>query len=564
MAINELLFKVVNSVKMGQANIMLCTMMYLAWRYLQRRSYEHEAKLCIAEDCPVPDHTALISSVTYKIASFMCLFVANVLLQRFISFCIQASHRAVLLQYLNLKYQSFQKIGAGAIHCLIFRRAYALTDFLECLISAVIPKVGSLVFTLEILGRHLPRNLVLGMVVSTGAFVALALWIQRGRASMRHNINSFYEDSNTKRLDILTNYERIVTYGGLEEEVEKYYVSLEKYTSLRQLYEMSRDAVEFVSALFLLLLSVYVISELNRSTNVSGDAFSAAILMIEQLKETAYYLLRDIDILLTAYSSLQHSKFDEADIENNKNKVQLGSFEKSIVLQNMSVKFGSSVPLKGLDLVVAKGEKVAVVGANGSGKSLFVKAVAGLVEYGGSIRIDGFEISELSRDTLSRLASYVSQNISMFNSTILDNLRAGVKSISEEKLVDLCKKFGCHDLFAEIGYTKGVGDRGRYLSGGQRQRVALLRAIARNTEILIFDGAFNGLDEASEERFVRSLRDNLEGSTVLCVVQSLGLLGNFDKVLFFSEGGLEAGSFEELRRNSQGFRSFYSLGNSAA
>lgn len=551
----KLLFKVANSVKLGQASIVACTAMYLVWRYLQRRSYELEAQLCIANECPVSDSQVLVSSAICRTASLLCFFLASVLLQRFISLCCQASHRVILLQYLSLKYQSFQKIGVGAIHCLIFRRAYALTDFLEGLLSAVIPKVGSLAFTLQVLGRHLPRSLALGVAMYAGVFTSLVLWIQKRRTGMRQSINSLYEDSNAKRLDILANYEKIVTYGSLEEEINKYYVSLEKYTSLKQLYEMSHDAIELISALFLLLLSTYIISEL-KDTSMPQDAFSAAILLTEQLKDVVYHLLRDIDALLTAYSNLQHSKFERGDIESNEGKVCLNSFEKGIVLRGMSVRLGASVLLEGLDLAVAKGEKVAVVGPNGSGKSLFIKAIAGLVEYEGSIKIDGFEISDLSRSTLCHLVSYVSQSISMFDSTILDNLKAGVSSISEEKLMELCKRFDCHDLFTELGYLKRVGDRGRYLSGGQRQRVALLRAIVRNTQILIFDGAFNGLDQASEKRFVKSLRDNLESKTVICVMQSLDLLSSFDKVLFFSKGGLEAGSFEELYRISPSFRSF--------
>lgn len=556
MAAHKLILRATSSVHLGQPTITLCTVLYIVWRYLQRRSYEHEAMICTAQD-GLPD-TQLISSMMCRAASFMCLFAANVMFHRFTSLCIQTSHRDILMQYLSLKHQALQRIGAGAIHCLVFRRAGAIVDFLESLISSAIPKIGSLAITLTVLGKHLPGSIVLGMAVNGGVFIVMALWAQRRRARVRQSINSLYEESNAKRLDILANYERIIAYGGLEEEVNKYYASLEKYTQLKQVYEMSHGAIGLASALFLLLLSVYAISELGTSTRVSEDVFSAAVLLIEQLKESIYYLLRDIDNILTAYSNLQHSGFGRRDIEDN-SKVQLDVFEKSIVLHNVSVSVGSNTPLKGLSLVVTKGERIAIVGASGSGKSLFIRAVAGLLEYEGSIAIDGFEVCELGRSTVSRLVSYVSQSISMFDSTILDNLRAGNRSISEEEVVDVCRTFDCHSLFAKLGYQKRVGDGGRYLSGGLRQRVALMRAIIRNTQILALDGAFNGLDQTSERSFVQHIKNHLGDKTVMCVVQSPDLLASFDRVLFFSEGRLEAGSFEDLCRGSQEFRSFCSL-----
>jgi len=521
----------------------------------ERTSLEFEARSYVPKVEVSQDLVYLSTAISLKLVLALLVFFSNIFKFHLISSYYRTVNTKVLNSFLNLKYQSFHKIKLGALQCMLFRRSSAIIELINTVLTRLLPRLFILILSINTVKNQFDLELSAKIAFLLATYFVFMVLIQKKRSNMRRIINCDYEASNTKRLDILMNYEKITTYDNLNCEIKLYAKLLEKHTRSKQIYEVAYDTIGLMSSVYLFYTSYFSIKEISRNGDIQNQEYAVVIVLIENIRRIFYKMLRDIDAVFVSYSNLENSQIDKLDFEPAK-KVggMLDQFKKNIVFENVSVNFGNNRIFDKINLSIEKNKKVAIVGENGVGKSTFIKTFAGLVEYQGSIKIDGVEVQDLS--TISRLVSYLPQNISLFNSTISDNLRAGSESISDEKLIDICKAFDCHDTFKEMGYSKPVGEGGKCLSGGQRQKVALLRTIIRSSQVLALDSAFNGLDQASEQSFMKAIAKHLNASTVICVVQNINLLSYFDQILYFGRNSIEFGTFQDLCNKSDSFRNF--------
>ncbi|MBR1435318.1 MAG: ATP-binding cassette domain-containing protein, partial [Bacteroidales bacterium] len=193
---------------------------------------------------------------------------------------------------------------------------------------------------------------------------------------------------------------------------------------------------------------------------------------------------------------------------------------------------------------------VAIVGASGAGKSTLVDLIPRFYDVsGGSIRIDGTDVRDLSLHELRSLIGYVNQEPILFNDTIFGNIAFGVEDVTEKDVIEAAKVANAHDFIMEKeeGYLTNIGDRGVKLSGGQRQRISIARAILKNPPILILDEATASLDTESE-RLVQEALDRLMSTrTTIAIAHRLSTIKNSDEIIVMHEGKIvERGKHEEL------------------
>jgi ATP-binding cassette, subfamily B, bacterial len=208
--------------------------------------------------------------------------------------------------------------------------------------------------------------------------------------------------------------------------------------------------------------------------------------------------------------------------------------------------------LKGIDLHIPAGRKVALVGYSGSGKTTLVKLIPRFyeLEYG-LIKIDGMDISRYPLEMLRQNISVVLQDSVLFEGSIRENLEIGRPGASLEELVDACLKANIHETIANLpdGYETNVREQGNNFSAGQRQRLAIARAILRDTPILILDEPTANLDVEAESEVMHALNTLIVGRTVFTISHRLSTLGNVDEILVMQRGQIvERGSFKELKR----------------
>jgi ATP-binding cassette subfamily C protein CydC len=199
-----------------------------------------------------------------------------------------------------------------------------------------------------------------------------------------------------------------------------------------------------------------------------------------------------------------------------------------IVLRDARLRYADDAPwaLDGVDLDVAPGARLALVGASGAGKSSVVQLLARFRDYAGSAVVGGHELRDYTGDDARALLAVVSQDDYLFHGTLLDNLLLARPDASEAQIVEACRCAQLHDFIVGLpdGYHSSLGEGGMQLSGGQARRLALARALLKDAPILILDEPTEGLDTATERELFAALAQAMAGRTVLLISHRLGAL----------------------------------------
>lgn len=226
-------------------------------------------------------------------------------------------------------------------------------------------------------------------------------------------------------------------------------------------------------------------------------------------------------------------------------------FSDRIVIENVCFSYedGNHV-LTGINLEIAKGKTIALVGQSGSGKSTLVDLIPRYHDVTeGSIRIDGKDIRDVRIKELRSLIGNVNQEAILFNDTIFNNIAFGVENATMDQVIAAAKIANAHDFIMEKeeGYMTNIGDRGAKLSGGQRQRISIARAILKNPPILILDEATSALDTESEKLVQEALDKLMSSRTTIAIAHRLSTIKTADEICVMHEGKIvERGKHEEL------------------
>lgn len=215
-------------------------------------------------------------------------------------------------------------------------------------------------------------------------------------------------------------------------------------------------------------------------------------------------------------------------------------------------------------LIIKPKEKIGLVGRSGSGKTTFINLLLRNLEPDeGKILIDDEDIKNISDDTLRANVSVISQDVTLFNRTILDNIRYAKLDATFEEVLAAARKANAHDFISELehGYYTHAGERGNRLSGGQRQRIIIARAILKNAPILILDEATSALDIESETIVHESLDNLMAGKTVIAIAHKLQTLKNMDRIVVLEDGVIiEHGTHDDLlSKPSSAYSKFWNL-----
>ena len=211
--------------------------------------------------------------------------------------------------------------------------------------------------------------------------------------------------------------------------------------------------------------------------------------------------------------------------------------------------------IDGLDLAVAPGEKLGVVGASGAGKSTLVALLLRLYDAeAGRVSVDGRDVRGVTQDSLRRQIGMVTQETAMFNRSARENIRYGRPDAADAEVEDAARRAEAHEFIlglrdhkGHVGYDATLGERGVKLSGGQRQRIALARAILKDAPVLVLDEATSALDSEVEAAIQSALERVMEGKTVVAIAHRLSTIARMDRIVVM-EGGrvVEEGTHRDL------------------
>jgi ATP-binding cassette subfamily B protein len=258
--------------------------------------------------------------------------------------------------------------------------------------------------------------------------------------------------------------------------------------------------------------------------------------------------------LLTAISYLERifETIDEPVLVKDKEGAgEMPPIEGKVEFQNVTFSYEDGIEiLKNINFTVEKGQTAAIVGPTGAGKTTIVNLISRFYNVdSGEIKIDGINIEDVTIHSLRRQMGVMMQDSFIFSGTIMDNIRYGNRSVSDEEVIQAAKTVCAHDFIMEMenGYYTEVNERGSRLSAGQRQLISFARALLADPRILILDEATSSIDTETEILLQKGLNRLLRGRTSFIIAHRLSTIQNADFIMYIDKGGIrEKGSHEEL------------------
>ena len=250
--------------------------------------------------------------------------------------------------------------------------------------------------------------------------------------------------------------------------------------------------------------------------------------------------------------------------DNDSNRDQLlETFNDKIEFKNVDFSYGQTKILDKISFSIKKGESVALVGSSGSGKTTIANLLNGFYNSNsGSISIDGMEISSITRDSLYKNISIVTQESILFNDTIMNNIRIGDLDSMDEDIVNAAKEANAHEFIIQQieQYDTNIGDYGGKLSGGQKQRLTIARAMLKSPSILILDEATSSLDSESEKKIQDAIDKLMLDKTSLIIAHKFSTIKKCDKIILIDKGRIVAeGTHDELINSNSSYKNMNEL-----
>lgn len=253
----------------------------------------------------------------------------------------------------------------------------------------------------------------------------------------------------------------------------------------------------------------------------------------------------------------------EEKIKDPEHPKPLSSLENELRFENVSFHFGEKPVLQNINLRIAKGQRVALVGPSGGGKTTMANLVARFYDpTGGRITIDGTSIRDVKLHDLRNLFGVVSQESILFNDTVANNIRLSRPTATDHEVEDAARIANAYDFITglEQGFETKVGDGGSKLSGGQRQRLSIARAVLKNPAFLILDEATSALDTESERLVQDAINRLMENRTSLVIAHRLSTIQHADRIVVIEAGKIvEEGRHEELLALNGTYRRLYEM-----
>ena len=480
-------------------------------------------------------------------------FVSDYCISRVARSVVTDFRRRLFSHYMKLPASFYDRSRSGDLLGVII---YNVDQVAQACSSSLITvlRESSLLIGLIVVMFSISWQLSLFFMIVT-PFIA---WVVRWSASRLRRLSGKVQDSigdvTSVASEGIENYKVVRIFGGQAYEIQKFFMATKR--NLQQsLKVVVTNSVG--SASVQILVSIPISGTLFFATmpsfNFSAGGFAAII-------GAMVSLLRPFRRLTTVNATFQKGIAGADSIynmlgqplEEDTGKQEFSAVNGSLTLNNVSFRYGqdSNWVLKDISLEVPQGKMVALVGRSGGGKTTLVNLLPRFYEINqGEILLDNKNINQYSLSSLRQQFSVVSQNTTLFNDTIANNIAYGMKDVSDEAL-RAAAKAACADEFIERfprQYDEMIGEDGILLSGGQRQRIAIARALLKKAPILILDEATSALDSHSEQHIQRALSSLMEFSTSIVIAHRLSTIENADWIVVLDQGRIvEQGTHADL------------------
>ena len=500
-----------------------------------------------------------VRGVGYLIGTYFIAYVANYL--------VHALRTDLFNRYLLLPFKFFDQSMSGNLVSVVTFNVQQVTEAGTKAIKTVIQQ-GSLVILL--MGYLLYVNWILTLFfIAVLPIIGLIVTkVSKRFRLISKNILSAMGDVTHVTQEAVQGYQEVRMFGAVKTERNR--MSNASHDNRRQNMKMAFTGA-LSNPLIILIVSFafagvtgFMLNPIILNTMTTGSfiAFIVAsgvlIKPIRQLTEVNSDIQRGIAAAESIFEILDSDA--ETDQGTFEAETVTGGFEFSNV--SFTYKGTKKEVLKEINLKVSPGETIALVGSSGSGKTSLVSLIPRFYNHKeGQILLDGVDVNEFALTNLRKHIGIVSQNVTLFNDTIFNNIAYGELKDRSVDQVRAAAKIANADEFIEDlpdGYDTHIGDDGVMLSGGQRQRIAIARAVLKNAPILILDEATSALDTDSERHIQAALDQLMKGRTTFVIAHRLSTVEKADRILVLEKGLIiEQGTHEQLLGNKGRYAKLY-------
>ncbi|MDZ5762085.1 ABC transporter ATP-binding/permease protein [Candidatus Cyrtobacter comes] len=506
------------------------------------------------------DLSAMLFPVLYFILIWLLIELSSrfkgVLLAIFIP-RLEGNMRVATFNQVNMQSHSyFVQSHVGGIAQRISDMPRSARLLVDDTLTVFLPLILSIIITSSLF-FHIHPLVSLVFVIWFSVHIIVCV-IFCARAADRSSIQSAARANvQSKIIDSITNHLMVKLFSGHKHEMNKVLSAqeeeIEKYKSALLYTEKIKIALSSVSILssgILICLSFYLWSQ----GEISVGKIIFLIGALSSLTDKLWMAGDEMSYFVYEYGVLAQSLNlvrDPSKLAEEEDKIDLKITKGDIEFKDVSFSYSENRKiLKKKSLFIHGGTKVGLVGLSGSGKTTFANLLMRLYEVDeGTINIDGKDISLCSIDSIRENISFIPQSPFLFHTSVMENIRYGKLTASDEEVITVSKKAMCHEFILNLpdGYSTLVGERGDSLSGGQRQRVAIARAMLKNAPIIVMDEATSALDSVVEKIIENNIKSLMDGKTVIVIAHRLSTLFSMDNILVFRDGIIvEQGTHKHL------------------
>ena len=448
----------------------------------------------------------------------------------------------------------------GGLTRIIERGTKGIESIVRFTILSGGPTILEFIFMAVVIWYQFDFWYVLVIAVMIWLYVWFTIRASNWRIDIRRDMNKNDNDANSKAIDSLLNFETVKYFGNEEMETSRFDASMSRYeraavrvwTSLAWL-NFGQAVVIGIGMAVCMAMSAIAVSN---GTQTIGDfvMINALLMQLSIPLNFIGFVYREIRQGLTDLEEMFSLLEVEQEIKDSPNALPLNVATGSIRFSNVNFHYDEERQiLKNVSFEVPPGKTVAIVGPSGAGKSTISRLLFRFYEVtGGSIEIDGQDISKVQQKTLRNAIGMVPQDTVLFNDTIAYNIAYGRADASEGEVVNAAKMAQIGDFIEALpgGFKSEVGERGLKLSGGEKQRVAIARTLLKAPPIMILDEATSALDTQTEREIQHSLDLVSKDRTTLVIAHRLSTVVNADEIIVLQGGEIcERGTHKKLLKH---------------
>lgn len=445
----------------------------------------------------------------------------------------------------------------GGISRDIERGTSGLSFLMRFLMFNIVPTLFEIMTVAIIFGSLFSIWFALITLLAVAIYIFFTVTVTQWRNRFIRESNAADNQSNTRAIDSLLNYETVKYFNNEQHEAKTYDTFLATWEQARLKNRLSLLALNSGQAL-IIACAITALMWLGANEVVTGELTIGELVMINAYMIQLFlplnflgFVYREIRRALTDLENMLGLLNTSPKVADSETAQPLALKNGAISFENVSFSYDSKRPiLKNVSFHVNPGAKVAVVGASGAGKSSLARLLYRFYELSsGAIRIDNQAINTVTLASLRKAIAIVPQDTVLFNTSIRENIHYGRPSASEDEVNKAINMAHLKDFINSLdkGDKTLVGERGLKVSGGEKQRIAIARAILKQSPILIFDEATSALDSQSEQAILNAMREVASNHTSIVIAHRLSTITDADTIIVLKAGEVvEQGKHDEL------------------